>query len=28
VSRLSDIPKQAASIYIDQLVKDQKDASA
>ena len=28
VSRLTDIPKQAASIYIDQLVKDQKDASA
>ena len=28
VSRLTDIPKQAASIYIDQLVKDQRDASA
>ena len=28
VSRLTDIPKQAASSYIDQLVKDQRDASA
>jgi hypothetical protein len=28
VSRLIDIPKQAASTYIDQLVKDQKDATA
>ena len=28
VSRLVDIPKHAASSYIDQLVKDQKDASA
>jgi hypothetical protein len=28
VSRLSDIPKQAASTYIDQLVKDQKDAAS
>jgi hypothetical protein len=28
VSRLSDIPKQAASIYIDELVKDQKDAAS
>ena len=28
VSRLTDIPKQAASIYIDQLVKDQKDAAS
>ena len=28
VFRLSDIPKQAASIYIDQLVKDQKDAAS
>jgi hypothetical protein len=27
VARLADIPKQAASIYIDQLVKDQKDAN-
>ncbi len=26
VSRLTDIPKHAASSYIDQLVKDQKDA--
>jgi hypothetical protein len=28
VSRLSDIPKDAASTYIDQLVKDQKDAAS
>jgi hypothetical protein len=28
VLRLIDIPKQAASTYIDQLVKDQKDAGA
>ena len=28
VSRLTDIPKESASAYIDQLVKDQKDASA
>ena len=28
VFRLADIPKQAASTYIDQLVRDQKDASA
>lgn len=28
VSRLTEIPKDAASAYIDQLVKDQKDASA
>ena len=26
VTRLGDIPKQAASEYIDQLVKDQQDA--
>ena len=28
VSRLTDIPKQAASSYIDQLVKEQRDAGA
>ena len=28
VPRLIDIPKHAASSYIDQLVKDQKDAGA
>ena len=28
VSRLADIPKQAASEYIDQLVKDQQDAKS
>jgi len=28
VSRLTDIPKDAASAYIDQLVKDQKDAAS
>jgi hypothetical protein len=28
VSRLTDIPKDAASTYIDQLVKDQKDAAS
>jgi len=28
VSRLMDIPKEAASSYIDQLVKDQKDAAS
>jgi hypothetical protein len=28
VSRLADIPKEAASAYIDQLVKDQKDAAS
>lgn len=28
VSRLTDIPKESASAYIDQLVKDQKDAGA
>jgi hypothetical protein len=28
VSRLADIPKDAASAYIDQLVKDQKDAAS
>lgn len=28
VSRLGDIPKDAASAYIDQLVKDQKDAAS
>ena len=28
VLRLADIPKHAASSYIDQLVKDQKDAGA
>ncbi len=28
VQNLSDIPKQAASEYIDQMVKDKKDATA
>ena len=28
VSRLADIPKESASAYIDQLVKDQKDAAS
>jgi hypothetical protein len=28
VARLTDIPKDAASAYIDQLVKDQKDAAS
>ena len=28
VTRLADIPKQAASEYIDQLVKDQQDAKS
>jgi hypothetical protein len=28
VSRLADIPKDAASAYIDELVKDQKDAAS
>jgi len=28
VPRLGDIPKDAASAYIDQLVKDQKDAAS
>ncbi len=28
VTRLADIPKQAASEYIDALVKDQKDAAS
>ncbi len=28
VARLADIPKDGASAYIDQLVKDQKDAAS
>lgn len=28
VVRLTDIPKESASAYIDQLVKDQKDAAS
>ena len=28
VSRLTEIPKESASAYIDQLVKDQKDAAS